>query len=339
MMINKIREISIEEANQSGIQTDTVAVCKKIRKLAKLDRVSIDETEYPDSSNRRLFSYIEYCGRDVLDYIKEYLSNLQPYMIERKKNQEKEKSFICVIDKLYRISVYIKINEKQFEEVVISFHEDNIRGIAKSNAIMKDRTSDFVPVIADSIGSIDENTGNVSIKIFAQRGMKVLPLNVIAIKCHDFFIVRAADVENQFISYCNEYIRDLYTSNLNLDFSKIEVFTMLQQISFTSYGRDCFSSISLLIDSLTTQKDAVSKSAADFALVTFSSHLTLTEEQKEELIELLEEKYMVTDIRAIDDILYRVKAAITGEAEKDPFAGLTEAKEKTEPGTPPVEKE
>ena len=73
--------------------------------------------------------------------------------------------------------------------------------------------------------------------------------------------------------------------------------------------------------------------------VTFSSHLTLTEEQKEELIELLEEKYMVTDIRAIDDILYRVKAAIMGEAEKDPFAGLTEAKEKTEPGTPPVEKE
>ena len=70
-----------------------------------------------------------------------------------------------------------------------------------------------------------------------------------------------------------------YTSGLNLDFERIEVFSVLQQISFTSYGRDTFSSISLLIDSLCVQKDMYSKSLADFALVTFVQNLRLTEKQ------------------------------------------------------------
>lgn len=101
-----------------------------------------------------------------------------------------------------------------------------------------------------------------------------------------------------------------YTSNLKLDFDQVEVFSMLQQISFTSYGRDTFSSLSLLIDSIAIQQDSISKQTADFALVTFAQSLKLTENQKKELIELLNEKYMVSDIKSIDDILYRIKSAM-----------------------------
>lgn len=85
---------------------------------------------------------------------------------------------------------------------------------------------------------------------------------------------------------------------------------MLQQISFTSYGRDTFSSVSLLIDSMVSQPDVISRQAADFALITFVQSLQLTDEQKKELVELLNEKYMVTSIRGIDNILYRVKTAL-----------------------------
>ena len=95
-----------------------------------------------------------------------------------------------------------------------------------------------------------------------------------------------------------------------LDFDQVEVFSMLQQISFTSYGRDTFSSLSLLIDSIAIQQDSISKQTADFALVTFAQSLKLTENQKKELIELLNEKYMVSDIKSIDDILYRIKSAM-----------------------------
>lgn len=323
MITEGIREITIEDAKQNGIQTETVAVCKKIRRLAKLDRLSLDQTEHRSGLNKHLFRYIEYCGKDVLTYIKEYLSNLQPYMIERRIDQEKEKSFICVVDKMYRISVYIKIDTKQFEELVISFHEDHIRGVSRTNSLIKKQSSALVPIFADSVGSVDTNTGNASLKVFVTRGMKTLPLNIIGIKCQDFFIVRATDIENQFVYYCNEYIRELYTSNLNLDFSKIEVFSMLQQISFTSYGRDTFSSISLLIDSVTEQKDAISRQAADCALITFCENLQLTKEQKAEIIDLLEEKYKVTAIKSIDDILNRIQMAITGITEDDPLEALS----------------
>lgn len=324
MQINELgmREITEEEAADLGIDLSMVGVCKTLRKLAKLDRLRLDEDEHRSGLNQHLFHYIEYCGEKPLDYIKDYLSNLQPYMIQRRKDQEKQKSFICVIDNMYRVSVYIKADKTFGQEVIVSFHEDNIRGVARSNDLIRNKTNPLVPVFAESYGSIDKSTGNVSLHLLAQRGMKVLPLDVIGFKCKDMFIVREADINQQFLNYCNEYIRDLYTSNLKLDFDSIEIFSMLQQISFTSYGRDTFSSISLLIDSLTTQKDAISRQTADFALVTFAQSLKLTDEQKADLTELLDEKYKVTSIKRIDDILYRVKAALR-EKSIDPFADVT----------------
>lgn len=285
-------------------------IIKKKSKLAKLDRLQLDETMHRSNLNLHLFKYIKYCGLSPLEYIKEYLSNLQPYMIERRKDQEKQESFICVVDNMYRISVYIKADNSFGDEMIISFHEDNIRGVAKTNSLIKNTKDRLVPVIADSYGSINRENGNVSVKLFVQRGMKTLPIDVIGFKCKDVFIVREGDIDRQFLDYCNQYIRDLYTSNLKLDFDQVEVFSMLQQISFTSYGRDTFSSLSLLIDSIAIQQDSISKQTADFALVTFAQSLKLTENQKKELIELLNEKYMVSDIKSIDDILYRIKSAM-----------------------------
>ena len=305
-----MREISEEEARKIGIDLSMVGICKKLRKLAKLDRLQLDETTHRSQLNLHLFKYIKYCGMSPLDYVKEYLSNLQPYMIERRKDQEKQSSFVCVVDNMYRISVYIKADNAFGEEMIISFHEDNIRGVAKTNSLVKNNAERLVPVIADSYGSINLETGNVSVKLFVQRGMKVLPLDVIGFKCRDIFVVREGDISRQFLDYCNQYIRDLYTSNLQLDFDQIEIFSMLQQISFTSYGRDTFSSISLLIDSIAVQTDSICRQTADFALVTFTQSLKLTGEQKEELINLLDEKYLVSDIKSIDEILYRVKSSL-----------------------------
>ena len=302
-------DMTYEEAQEKGVDTSMINVCKKLRNLAKLDRIKLDETEHRSGLNKHLFDYIEYCGHDVLEFVKQYLSNLQPYMIERRKDQEPEKSFICVVDNLYRVSVYIKVNAKQFEEVVVSFHEDNIRGVAKTNDLIKIDNQKHVPVFADSVLShVDmEGRERYGIKVFIQRGLMVFPLDLIGIKCQEVFIVEKNTINQQLVSYCNDYIRDLYTSNLKLDFDKIEVFSMLQQISFTSYGKDTFSSISLLIDSSCVQKDFISKSVADSALVIFSQNLQLTAEQQQELKLLLDEKYRVTSIRGIDLILDRVK--------------------------------
>ncbi len=299
--ISKERDsLTYEDLSDKGIDTSQIAVCKKIRQLAKLDRISLDETEHRSGLNKHLFDYIEYCGLNVLDFIKMYLSNLQPYMIEHRKDQEKQKSFICVLDNLYRISVYIKLDSTQFEEVIVSFREE-----AKSNDIIKVTPSRYVPIFADSVCShMDEK---YVVKVFIQRGLKVFPIEIAAMKCKDVFIVERNGIDQLLLSYCNEYIRDLYTSDLNIDFDQIDVFTILQQISFISYGNDVFSSISLLIDSLCAQHDQFSKAVADSALITFVQSLKLTKEQADELKLLLNKKYTVTSIKGIDLILYRVK--------------------------------
>ena len=51
---------------------------------------------------------------------------------------------------MYRISVYIKVDKSFGEEMIVSFHEDNIRGVAKTNALIKNKRNRLVPVFADS---------------------------------------------------------------------------------------------------------------------------------------------------------------------------------------------
>ena len=63
--------------------------------------------------------------------------------------------------------------------------------------------------------------------------------------------------------------------------------------------KDIFSFISLLIDSLVIQTDANSKQVADFALITFVQSLNLTDNQRHELISLLDDKYRDSSIMAI----------------------------------------
>ena len=298
-------ELTYEDLSMYGVDSTQIAVCRKIRKLAKLERITLDDSEHRSGLNKHLFDYIEYCGLDVLDFIKQYLSNLQPYMIERRKDQEPDRHFICVVDKLYRVSVYIKVDSTMFEELIVSFHEDNKRGVAKTNDLIKIDLQKWVAVFADSV--LSKMGDKYVVRVFVQRGLRVFPIDMPAIKCKDVFIVAKNGITQQLLSYCNDYIRDLYTSDLNIDFDKIDVFTMLQQISFTSYGRDTFSSISILIDSLCVQRDPISKSVADSALTTFAQSLKLTKEQQDELKELLDKKYRVTSIKGIDLILARVK--------------------------------
>jgi hypothetical protein len=301
--------ITVVEAEQNGISMDAVEICKEIRKLAKLNRLLLDESMHRSGLNKHLFSYIEYCGMDVKDYIKGYLSNLQPFMIERFQSQKPDNNYICVLDNLYRISLYIK-NDKTFgNEIIVSFHENNKRGIAKENNMLTYDSNRPVAVFADEILARTGSSSREEIKIFIQRGMLLLPIQIIGQKCENgTYIVNMRDIEILIIDCCNQYLRDLYTSDLKLEaLDKIEIFSVLYQISFTSYGNNVFSNISLLIDNMAIQNGIIGKKVADFALVTYVDHLMLDEMQINELSELINEKYKVRSQKNIDLILNRIK--------------------------------
>lgn len=304
--------VTAAEAERNGVSLEMAAVCKQIRNLAKLDRIMLDESEHRSGLNKHLFSYIEYCGLNARDYIRDYLSNLQPFMIERFRSQEPSDSYLCVLDHMYRVSVYIKLDKTFGNEVIVSFHENHKRGVAKENNLLRNKQERIVPVFAEERIAQIEGSPREEIRVLIQRGMLTLPIRIMGQRCEKgIFLVNEQDIETPIIDQCNQYLRDLYASNLDLEaLDKVELFSVLHQISFTSYGNSVFSNISLLIDNMAVQKGVIGKKVADFALVTYVEHLLLDENQAQELIALLDERYRVKSQRGIEVILQRIKDGI-----------------------------
>lgn len=321
--------LTVPEAEKLGASMEMVRICKEIRKLAKLDRLQLDESIHRSGLNKHLYSYIEYCGMDVKTYIKEYLSNLQPFMLERFQSQEPIDSFICVLDNMYRISLYIKLDKSFGNEVIVSFHENNKRGIAKENNMIRDNRERMVAVLAEEICAKIEGSEREEIKVLVQRGMLLLPIRVMGQRCENgVYIVNIRDIETPVLDQCNQYLRDMYTSDLDLEaLDKVELFSVLHQISFTSYGNTVFSNISLLIDNMAMQKSVIGKKVADFALITYVDHLLLHTDQAKELVELLDEKYKVKSQKGIDLILNRIKDNLTAKHEEIQLPEIVEKNE------------
>ena len=276
----------------------------KLRRLARLDRIRLDESEHLSKYNLHLLKYLDYVGLDKLDYIKKYLSNIQPFMIIEIKSQEKFDNAICVLDNYYRISVYIKVDATRGEEVVVSFHENNKNGIAKKNSTFP--TNRYVYVFAESIGSYVETKGTYTINLFITRGVSTFPINVPATKYdEEGFVVRYTYINNALVDIANNYLEDLYTADL--DFDMVNVFTSLQQLSFSSYGNDAFSNISLMIDSLLIQNDYSSRQIADSALCIYCNSLQLTKSDRQELLDTLRERFKVNSVKALPQIIERVE--------------------------------
>ena len=296
------------ESNPQEKQDDELAskklLCKRLRRLSRLDRIKLDESEHISGLNKHLFKYFDFIGVDKLDYIKKYLEHIQPFMIKEVKTQEKFDNAICVLDEYYRISVYIKLDATKGEEVIVSFHENNKNGVAKRESLK--RTNQEVYVFPESISSHVVGTDKYTINLFITRGATSLPMTVSARKCDDEgFWVRMSDITGNMVEIANSYLQDLYTAEL--EYSEIEPFYSLQQISFTSYGTDVFSGISLLIDSLLMQMSPLSKQVADSALCIFCSTIELPEITKKELMDTLRERYKVNSVRILPEILRRVE--------------------------------
>ena len=278
-------------------------LCKRLRRLARLDRIRLDESEHASELNLHLFRYLDFLGIDKLQYIRKYLEHIQPFMITEVSSQEKFENAICVLDEFYRISVYIKIDATKGEELIVSFHENIKNGIAKRNPLRK--ADEKVYVFPESISSHVIASDIYTINIFITRGVTTLPISVSAHKYDDEgFLINLQDITRALVETANSYLQDLYTADL--DYSGIEQFHSLQQISFTSYGTDVFSSISLLVDSLLIQMSPMSKQVTDSALCIYCSTIEMTSAGKKELIDTLRERYKVNSVRALPEILERI---------------------------------
>ena len=295
-----MQKIITDQVNEAHI----INICRKVRHLAALDRISLDTSEHCDVRNTHLFKYLDYCGMDKKTFVKNYLSNLQPYMLFRNPEQEKRDSMICVLDNIYKVSLHIKPDASFENEMIVSFHEDHKRGVAKDN----NKQPDKVRIIADSLTGGITDTNIKTFNIFIPRGAINVPVSLVGeLQDDGTIMVQRNAIDNAILEVCNQYIRDLYSSDLDFpSLNEVELFSPLQQMSYTSYGNSVFSNISVLIDNMLAQKSPLHKKAASFALEVYTGHLILTNGQKNELISLIKNRYFTSsqkDISVITDML------------------------------------
>lgn len=295
------------------IRADSVSTAYTLRKLARLDRIKLDTGAHRISANRHLFDYLNYCDWDVLDYVKKYLQNIQPYMILRRKSQEPGENYLCVIDDMYATSLYIKLDTTKNDEVIVSFHESAQGMFAKSNRFRNQQWR-YVPVIADQVKAYVPETDKRVITVWIMRGLICKECTVTATRAGNYYLADFLAIEAQLLSVVNAYMYEVQEGlkekefELDKEFYNRAVidFSHSQQLSITSYGKDIVSTISLLMDNSLASNDPDYRKFADGLLAIYTGNLFLTDEERLRVYQVLQSRYQVQNTPRMTSLLSRV---------------------------------
>lgn len=302
----------------------------KIKELANLDRIKIDAKEHTSEFDLHLIKYLEYCGKSLKEYIRDYLKCLQPYMVEQL-HEDEVASVVCVVDNLYRIVVYVNQvdvenrqdnneldnKEQNLEELIVSFCEKKQSAIndwnENSEKINRENTQKNIKlwkvyVIPDSITAIVEGTTYASVMMFVTRGIRSFPI-IVGAKRNDngFYEVIYQSLLNTITEVSDNYLRDLYLKEASLNLDQICKYPPCVQQAFTAHGNDKFKNVTMLIDNLLAQEDLVSKEKTDSALSIYCQNLLLLESERNRFIDLLKEYYKDYTYDVTSLILERVE--------------------------------
>ena len=224
---------------------EKINICRKLRTLGNLSRIKLDLTSHTknQSRNTHLFGFMEACGLTPLQVVKQYLCNVQPFMIERFETQQLSDDVLCVLDLSYSVSIYVKVNKKQFDECIIPFHENNKGGLVKQNN--RRVGAEKCLILCDSA---EDSTvvGDLSYVAFSvSRGFRVFDF-VMSGECVQagVWLVSYSVVEAYVLEWCNQRLEEF---SIGCGGKPIRL-TSILGISFTSYGDYLLNDISFLID-------------------------------------------------------------------------------------------
>lgn len=211
-----------------------IKLCKRLRAAAMSSHISVDTTEHARSNNTHLFKFIEMCGMSVKQFILSYLKHLQPYSILELKDQEFEKDVICIVQLDYRTPIYLKVRVTQFQELVISFHENQVKRL---QALEKE------PLPAYSVFFFDEilRPGNRCV-CTVSRGFTDYKIALNGVVHDDVIKVRTKEALDAMLILFNEAIENQFSNE------EIFQFGSIKEISITSYGDQILNNVSKLID-------------------------------------------------------------------------------------------
>lgn len=258
LAVRKVNKISDNVKNNIDIDfygKEFINICRRIRQCAILGNIRVDTSSHKSNggNNINMFKLIEACGISVQDFVKGYLSVLQPYSLSKfmgTKNIGKDN--VWIVDIGYRVKLVIKIEnftDIHKETVIISFHESNLHGATRYGP--SNFNDKRCAVILDTIGDKESDMYTVSYTV--QRGfMRHVIKSYTPFVNKDIGLVKYSDINTKFADSMNmiiEKINSLYYDNeARLD--TINTFNILSidDISFLSFGYHTVNNISYIID-------------------------------------------------------------------------------------------
>ena len=243
---------------------DYINICRKIRRYAREGNIKVDHSIHRGNNGKNLhiFKMIEACGISVDNFIKGYLSVLQPYSLSSfpgANGLSKDNMWFCDIG--YRVSLLIKVNDRDKNSpIVISFHESNFKSHNKIGG--KDFRDKKCAVLINDITSTICNTNEKVVKYYVQRGFIRTEIKSVTNYVNkDVALVEYKDINKEFSTILDKIyarIADMYLDDEN----DIPTFSIeSNQLSFMSHGYSVMNNLSLILDLYTDARDIRTRSA------------------------------------------------------------------------------
>ena len=271
-----------------------ISVCKKIRLCACSDNIKIDLTAHKSNEGRNvhLFSLIEACGISVRDFIRGYLSVLQPCFLEDYWATEQDKTQTWICDIGYMTSILIKIHNMDGDSpIVISFHESNSKGRSRKRHTELQGTR--CAVIVDGVKEVINKGYHINFTLqkgflrynleadtlYYNKGVALIPYELMSDHLDSAMRLR---LQQMAVSYYGE------DSNADIYYNTT-VPTRFDDLSFLSYGFSTTNNICMLLDLFSKTTDVRSR----VAIIDLSCKLLMESSliKRQEIISALKVKY------------------------------------------------
>lgn len=229
-----------------------IGICRRIRAYALAGKIVISTERHKSNkgNNIHLFNLIRACGTTVEDFIKGYLSYLQPYSLEPFQQNKSPSGSVWLSDAGYGVKLIIKINERDKNKpVVVSFHESNIDGrYVKGGKLFIDKPC---AVIIDDY--IQNSVDTYTVMFTVQRGFIAYSFTTYSGYLSNGVALVNAKVIN---SHYESRMRDILGVLLNTYCTNVEDMInlpfdnnlSLSYMSFSSLGETNVNKLCLLID-------------------------------------------------------------------------------------------
>ncbi len=264
-----------------------IGLCKRIRHDAILDRFSYKIKDKACDKIKHMVDLLNFCGVSVEEFIKNHLTNVQPAMVINE--VWSMNSTGLYISTPFAITLLIWVPKKKDEDILVWIEKGHENGWIYESAhregtqyVLTDRIEDRVK---------DENL--CSIRIFVPVGVMCIPVSVTAqLDTSGTFICENKDILNGIKKWVDDYIYDLYASNIEFkSLNETEIFYVDKQIDAGKSLAGYVNRFSVLIDNMYVNEHPLHRKSAAFALIIFTVLTQLSFSEKEWHILSLQEKY------------------------------------------------